>query len=819
VYADRKESALEEAYSFGALIKQRRKRLDLTRAELALRLSCATVTLQKIEQDERRPSKQMAERLAEVLGVLPAERPAFLRSARGESAVDRLAKDAFSDQQLTTLRAAEPRIRHNLPAQLTSFIGREREISEVLALLRREDVRLLTLTGPGGTGKTRLGLQVAAQLRDAYTGGVWFVDLASIREPAAVPSAIATVLGIREVAGQPILESLLAYLAAKELLLVLDNFEQVLAAVPLAVDLLKAASGVKLLVTSRTVLGAYGEQVVPVPMLGLPDSPHGSIDGIRLEQVAQTEAVALFLARARSANPAFVLTATNAPEIVEICQRLDGLPLAIELAAARSRLLTPQAVLQRLGDRLTLLTGGPRTLPVRQQALRNTLEWSHDLLMLREQSLFRQLGVFAGGCTVKAVEAICVSDDPGTVDVFDILASLGDKSLLRIEPALDGEPRFSMLETIREYALEQLVASGQEAWLRERHARYYLGWLESKQAQYRSGIGESMRFRGRPRQQDEGASRAREELSNLTATMEWITEHGDLRLAMRWWDATALFDPVAHLGWDAFASWERWRQDLIDNRDQIPIQMQAKAFIRLGQFAYWAGDQPQAVTLLEEGLLLARTLDDDRYIEPAIEWLGHAYREQDRFAEAALLYEEYMARAQARDELFDIASAHHCLGELALLQEDYPRAFEHAQASLPGFRELDVDWGIACGSINKGFAALHLGKVEIAARCFPEALRVARLYDGGSHIRGALAGFAAMAVCEGELHARRAARLLGATTTGSMVYAHRRACERLIATTPIQSDETAWETAYAEGRRMTLEQAIAFALNVPGARA
>jgi predicted ATPase/DNA-binding XRE family transcriptional regulator len=482
---------LEVSYAFGIWLKQRRKALDLTQAELAQRLGCATVTLQKIELDQRRPSKQLAERLAEVLDVQPAERPAFLQSARGGLVRERVIVATIGGEATRAVPCGRPastiRPRHNLLAQSTSFIGREREINQVLTLLRREDVRLLTLTGAGGTGKTRISLRVAAEVLDAFTSslpdGVWLVDLAPISDSAVVPSAIATVLGVREATGRPLRESLLAYLATKQMLLVLDNFEQVLGATPLVADLLTGAPRLKILVTSRSLLGVYGEQTFAVPTLGLPEPSDGDPEVMRLEQVAHTEAVALFLARARAANPDFALTPTNIPAVVGICQQLDGLPLAIELAAARSRLLTPQALVQRLiqrmPGRLHLLTGGPRTLPARQQTLRNTIDWSYDLLTPAEQVLFRRLAVFAGGCTLEAVEAVCTGDDIRPVDVLDGVASLGDKSLLRQGATPDGEPRFSMLETIREYALEHLVASGEAAALRERHARYELGWLEA----------------------------------------------------------------------------------------------------------------------------------------------------------------------------------------------------------------------------------------------------------------------------------------------------------------------------------------------------
>jgi predicted ATPase/DNA-binding XRE family transcriptional regulator len=795
---------LEEFYSFGAWLKQRRKALDLTQAELARRLNCATVTLQKIELDERRPSKHLAERLAVVLNLPPAERPTFLRCARGEWAIDCLGIDTYADADLAS------RPRHNLPAQLTSLIGREREIGLVLALVQQEDVRLLTLTGPGGTGKTRVGLKLAAELVPAFPDGIWFVNLTSIRDPAVVPSAIAAVLGVRDIRGRPLVERLRAFLAAKQLLLLLDNFEQVLAAGWLLVDLLAAAPKLKVLVTSRSMLGVYGEQTFVVPPLTLPDPNPGQT----LEQVVQSEAVALFLTRARAANSDFALTPTNAPVVAELCQRLDGLPLAIELAAARSRLLPPQTMLQRLGSRLQLLTGGPRTLPTRQQTLRATLDWSYDLLMPAEQILYRRLAVFEGGWTLEAAEQICATDTLCPLDIVDGLASLTDKSLLRVGTTPDGAPSFSMLETIHEYALERLIAHNEAAALRERHACYFLQWLESMQVQYWSGAGYRMPSgRGGP-QQDRVIDRVRAELRNLAATVTWITDNGTWDLGLLWEDATQPpFGYVERLGWVSRV-WKRWHQELMDSRESVPEPVWAEGLVRIGRLAYWDDDLQSATTILEEGLALARNLDDPALIALALEWLAHAYRDQDMYVRAVPLYEEVMAYAQASGEPYDIASAHHCLGELALLQEDYQCALAQTQASLPVFRALDVEWGITCVSINQGFAALHLGNDILVAQCFSEALQVALRYDGGSHIRGALAGFVALAARGGAHQAERAARLLGAITEGSIVHAHRRACERIVAAACPNHDAAVWEAAHAEGRRMTLEQAAAYALGV-----
>src|SRR6266566_400703 len=347
---------------------------------------------------------------------------------------------------------------NNLPVQPTPLIGREKEVAIVGQLLRREDVRLVTLTGPGGTGKTRLALQVAAELSDLFTDGIYLVDLAPISDPALVIPTITQTLGIREVGGQPLVERLKDELQRKQMLLLLDNFEQVVSAAVQVADLLATCLQLKVIVTSRVVLHVQAEQEFFVPSLSLPDPKHVP----DLAALSQYESVALFIRRAQSARPDFQVTNANAPAVAEICARLDGLPLAIELAAARMKLLSPEALLARLGQPLHVLTSGPRDVVARQQTLRNTIEWSYQLLDAQEQQLFRRLSAFVGGCTLEAIEALCTSLGGAVESVLDTVASLADKSLLqRMEQQAGQEPRFSMLETIREYALERQAASGE----------------------------------------------------------------------------------------------------------------------------------------------------------------------------------------------------------------------------------------------------------------------------------------------------------------------------------------------------------------------
>jgi predicted ATPase/class 3 adenylate cyclase len=361
--------------------------------------------------------------------------------------------------------------RDALPAQPTTFIGRERELAEARVLL--EGTRTLTLTGPGGTGKTRLALKVAAESSEAYRDGVVFVALAALEDPSLVASTVAAAMGVQEEAGRPILTSLTERLAGMEVLLVLDNYERLLAAAPLVGELVAAGPGVRVLVTSRAPLRVAGEREYEVRPLALPDASGAATP----EELAESEAVALFVERARAIEPGFVLGPENAASVAAICAALDGLPLAIELAAARVRLLSPQAILERLGTSLPLLTGGPRDRPERQRTLRGAIQWSHDLLDPDGQTMFRRLAAFAGGWTFEAAEAVCSPAGAAALDTLETLDALVQHSLARRD---DGapEPRFRMLQTIREFGLERLAESGEEPEIHERHAQFFLTLAE-----------------------------------------------------------------------------------------------------------------------------------------------------------------------------------------------------------------------------------------------------------------------------------------------------------------------------------------------------
>jgi predicted ATPase/class 3 adenylate cyclase len=453
---------------------------------------------------------------------------------------ERRLKDLFGPERVFQLLAPElpsefpplrtlDAYRNNLPIQPTPLIGREKEVAEVCERLRSSEVRLLTLTGTGGTGKTRVGLQAAAEVLEEYVDGVFFVSLAAIIDSTLVAATVAGTLGVKETGGQPLLESLKDYLREKRILLLVDNFEHLLEAAPMVSELLSAAPNLKVLATSRIPLRLYGEHEFAVPPLTLPD-PERALPSV--EDLIQYEAVRLFVERAQAANGDFRVTNDNVPAVAEICHRLDGLPLAIELAAARVKVLPPQKLLERLSDRLRLLTGGARDLPERQRTLRSTIEWSYGLLEEGERTLFARLAVFSGGCTLEAIEAICDAYGGLPVDVLDGVSSLVDKSLLRQEEGVGGEPRFVMLETIHEFARGKLEQSGEAEDLHRLQARYVIALAEEAELI----LGQL--------EQGGWLERLETEHANMRAALSWLMQHGEAELGLSlaaalwpFWDA------------------------------------------------------------------------------------------------------------------------------------------------------------------------------------------------------------------------------------------------------------------------------------------
>jgi predicted ATPase/class 3 adenylate cyclase len=471
--------------------------------------------------------------------------------------------------------------RNNLSLQPTPLIGRKREVAEVYERLLRPEVRLLTLTGVGGTGKTRLSLQAAAELTEQFEDGVFFVSLAAIRDPQLVVPAMAATLGVKEAGGQPLLESVEDSLGEKHILLMVDNFEQVIEAAPVVTELLSTASNLKVLATSRIPLRLYGEHEYAVPPLALPDPERLP----SVERLTHYEAVRLFVERAQAAKADFSVTNESAPAVAQICYRLDGLPLAIELAAARIKVLSPQKMLGRLGNRLKLLTGGARDLPERQRTLRSTIEWSYGLLGEGEKVLFARLSVFAGGRTMEAIEAICDAEGDLPVDVLDGLSSLVDKSLLKQEEGAGGEPRFVMLETIHEFAREKLQESEESEDIRRLHAEYFLALAEEAEPAVEGA------------QQPVWLERLEEEHDNMRRALSWSLGQGqDSELALRM--SAALGEFWYLRGY--FGEGRRWLEEALAKSGRTPTAARARALQRVSWLAFQQGDLDRAEEASEE---------------------------------------------------------------------------------------------------------------------------------------------------------------------------------------------------------------------------
>jgi predicted ATPase/Tfp pilus assembly protein PilF len=765
--------------------------------------------------------------------------------------------------------AAPASVPHNLPPQRTSFIGREAEIAELKRLLA--DASLLTLVGPGGVGKTRLVLRVAADLLAEFPDGVFFVELEAVRERDLVASGIAQVLGVREEGQRPLADSLKEHLREKRLLLVLDNFEQVEHEGALLVrELLVAAADLQVMVTSRAPLRLSGEQQFPVPAL----------DG--------DAALDLFVQRAQALKPSFALSAENQAAVTEICRRLDGLPVAIELAAARIKLFTPRALRSRLERRLPLLTEGARDHPLRQQTLRNVIDWSYDLLDPPHRILFRRLALFAGGFTIDAAESVCadgarvkcqvlsvkaeaqspsdstlnpqhstlpppsdstLNTQPSTPpieegDVLDLLAALAEQSLLRQYEAPDGETRFAMLETIREYALERLLESGEEGVLRQQHATHYLALAEATETRL---VGE---------EQGAGLDRLELEHDNLRAALDWARAHGETETCWRLGGALWRF---WHLRGHLKEGRERLTAALAMPAAAPQSAVRARVLIGAASLAHDQGDLRQAAALGEEGLQVARACGDEDTIAVALNNLGNVALDQGNMEEARTFYQEALALARQLGNRSATAMLLHNLASVALDQTRYDEADRLFHESLDLKLQFGDQYGIACSLLNLGEVALSQGHYPSAAERLEDGLRVFQELGDRYGIAMALDSLAKLAVKQGDLaraldlyrdclrfgeelgnkpaitdsldglaavfaalgEGLRAARLAGAAealrSRFEMPCPPGKSAEMQAALAAAREGVPAqeWESAWGEGRRMSLAQALELARSSP----
>jgi predicted ATPase/DNA-binding SARP family transcriptional activator/DNA-binding CsgD family transcriptional regulator len=724
----------------------------------------------------------------------------------------------------------------NLPASRTSFVGREHEMVEIKRHLAM--TRLLTLTGAGGSGKTRLALEVARDLVGAYPDGVWLAELASLSQGEFVPRAVAEAVGAQEQSGRPITDTLVDALRNKKILLILDNCEQLADAVGgLVALLLDSCPRLRILATSRQALGAVGEVTWTVSLLSVPDLRSAPT----VAQLEGYEAIRLFVDRARQRNPAFALRPENTQAVAQICVRLEGLPLAIELAAARIKMLPPQALLERLKDRLKLLTGGPRELSERQRTLRSTIEWSYALLDEVEQVLFGRLAVFSGGRTLQAIEAICDAQGDLPVDAFEGVSSLLDKSLIRQEEGPNGELRFVMLETIHEFAREKLEESSEAEQIKHAHAQYFLALAEKAVPELKGA------------NQLEWLERLEIEHDNVRAALSWMLERGETELALQLGAAFSWF-------WEwrsYYAEGRRWLEEALRMDSQAPAATRANALAMAGNLAERQGDYDRSVELCEEGLELLRQTEEGGEAKLYLLLsLGNALDARGDSERARELFEEGLALSQEEgQEWFTGVFLHNLalssssqgdheraielleqsaaiarrlgdqyltayylmnLGNEYLSTEDHERAATLLEESLASFRVLGARGEVAWSLGSLGWAALLRKDFEQAETLFQESLALNRELGRKPYSASCLEDLACVASARGE--AMRAAQLWGAAETLHQATGYpqdpiaQAEMEPYLASARSQIHETVWAKAWEEGQAMTLEEAISYAL-------
>jgi non-specific serine/threonine protein kinase len=689
--------------------------------------------------------------------------------------------------------------RHNLPQQLTSFIGREKEIAAIKTLL--DHTRLLTLTGSGGCGKTRLGLQVAAESLAQYPDGAWFVELAPLSEPGLVAQTVASVLGLKEAPGQPIIQTLTEHLKHKQLLLLLDNCEHLVdACATLADALVRQCAGVRMLATSREALSITGEQTYRVPSLSLPDRKQAPTP----QSLSSYESVQLFIDRALLVRSDFHVTNQNAPALASLCYHLDGIPLAIELAAARVRSLSVEEIDGKLDQRFRLLTGGSRTALPRHQTLRSLIDWSYDLLHDAEKLLLQRLSVFAGGWTLPAPEEVCAGEGIEHRDVLDLLTSLADKSLVVPEQE-DAQTRCRLLETVRQYARDRLEDTGGSAGVRVRHRDYYLALAEKAAPQLR-GAEQAVWLR-----------RLEEEHENLRASLEWSLVEAGPQEGLR------LCGALQRFWWTRghFTEGRQWcTRALCKAGAEERTRERANALNAAGVLAYFQGDYPAARALYEESLAIRRELGDRSGMAGSLGNLGNVALEQGDYRAARALQEQSLAIKRELGDRTGMSISLSDLGEVALYQGDYPAARALYEESLPIARELGHRYGIAVSLGNLGYVALNQGDYPAARAMLEESLAIWRELGDKRGIAESLEGLAAVVASLRD--SLRAARIWGATERLRAEMgtprrpSERSGYDRRVAAARIASgDDAAFDSAWQEGSGLTLDQAIDLALAKP----
>jgi len=726
----------------------------------------------------------------------PLQRPVDDRRDEPTEVFDPAADTVISWERSNEDTPSRPETPTNLSSIHTRLVGRDAEIAEVAKLIQDPAVRLLTLTGIGGTGKTTLARATARELLGQFPDGVFFIEMADVVDPELVLPSIAQPLGIRDDGGSVPLDALRSFLAGKQVLIVIDNFEQVIDAAPMLAELLASAPGLKLMVTSREVLRLSAETEFPVPSLGLPENGEVSSDDLR-----RAEAVVLFAERARSAMPAFTLTEENISEVASICRRLDGLPLAIELAAARIKVLSPTAILQKLEHGLDLLTGGARDHPERQRTMRGAVSWSYSLLSENEKAVFRKLAVFAGGFRLVAAEAVCQTKKVGGTEMTDRITSLIDKSLLVRREVRGGEPRFRMLEVVRDLAVELLQAEGEERSARRRHAEYFVA------------LGEAAEPHLQTADSREWLAQLEEDHDNIRAAMRW-TLADDHALAVRLAVSLRNFWLVhSHLR-EGF-EWLRAAAAL----ETVPEQaLQFKLLNGLGLAARFLGDLVTARSAYERGLAAGEAAGNLPGTALSNRGLGLVAMQQGDLAAARSYFDAGLAISRQIEDKYGIAMSLAFIGDLARTEGRFTDSIGPFTEAVGLFRELENKTATSDVLNNLGAALVCLGEPGNAAPYFREALETAYALSNRITTSCSLDGFSAIAVIEGDLE--KAALLFGAAdeirnTIGYEIEPAEagfrdRFISQLRGEMPAEDIEPAWQ----KGRKISLEDAIEIALAV-----
>jgi len=694
---------------------------------------------------------------------------------------------------------------NNLPIQLTSFIGREKEMAEVKRLLAT--THLLTLTGSGGTGKTRLSLQLAADLLDQFPDGVWLVELATLEEPCQVAEAIAAALQVHEEPGQQLLVTLTNFLRNKKLMLILDNCEHLISeCARIAETLLRACPGLQILCSSREPLGIAGERTWPVPSLSIPESWRDEVRGSdAAERLTQYEAVRLFIDRATAVRPAFHVTNATAPFVAEICWRLDGIPLAIELAAARIRVLSIDQIASRLDDQFRLLTGGSRTALPRQQTLRALIDWSYDLLSEQERILLRRLSTFAGGRTLQAVEAVCSDDQIQDFEIIDILTSLVDKSLVTVERSPGKEPRYTFIESVWDYSREKLDQAGERDLVCTRHLQYFL----------EIALNAAPRLLG-PQQLD-WIERLRPEFYNFRYALDASLEvEGLAPLGLRLATALGRFWEVRSLlveGADFFG------RLLAHPANASPGAERAAGLAVAGRLGWISDRLDEGARFAEEALAIYRALSDEAGIVAAAVQFALYQFDLRKSDEARALIRESESIAQRLGDKRLLAEVRRVQGIESTLEHDYPQSLALHEQSLALYRELGDVWFAGIVQWSVGITATFLGDFKKAHSSFQECLQGSWSVGNRWALAYPLEAFAALAVAQGQFD--RGARLLGAAEALRSEFGistettDHPTLRRIFAQAAAEFTKPELETARKEGRGLTAAQAVAFAMEAP----